>query len=277
MKKKTIKNRFAFSGTALQTGEQINVVCGPAEENAGIVFRRTDLKNVRDIVLNSPAPSRFYKRRSTISNGKAEVQTVEHFLAALWALEIDNIIVEVDGREIPALDGSAKEFVEKIKKAGIYEQNPEREFIQITEELSVGKGDTVLKICPADRFTVSYSIDYDIESIGKETFEIELDPVSFELEISPARTFCLKKEAELLMKLGFGKGANYENTLVMDKAGPVGTSLRFPNEPVRHKILDLVGDLYMLGRPIIGRVEAKKTGHKMNAKMVKLLYDKYIK
>jgi len=277
MKKKTIKNEAIFSGCGLQTGIKVQVTCKPAEADTGIVFRRIDLKNAPAVSINDAIFSRSYGRRSTISQGKVEVQTIEHFLAALWALEIDDITVEINGPELPALDGSAIGFIENIKLAGIFEQSVERDLIVIQEEEAVKSSDASLTIYPAKEFSISYSIDYKIESIERETFEFKPALNSFEKEIAPARTFCLKKEAELLLKLGFGKGANYKNTLVMDKNGPVGTSLRFKNEPVRHKVLDLVGDLYMLGRPIRGKIMAERSGHRINAKMTKLLYDKYVK
>jgi len=276
-RQRTLEKEVSFSGKALQTGDMVKVTCRPQEENEGIVFKRVDLKGVPVLRLGSSALSDEYTRRSTISNGKSEVQTVEHFLAALWALGIDNILVEIDGEELPAMDGSARDFLKGLKQAGIKTQQERRKVIKILEEEKVEEGDRSLILTPADVFSVSYSIEHDTPSIGHEVFDIELDQASFESEIAPARTFCLKAEAEALLKAGLGKGATYENTLVMDCDGPVGTVLRFSNEPLRHKILDLVGDLYMLGRPVIARVTARKSGHSLNGKMVQKIYEKYIK
>lgn len=227
--------------------------------------------------LSGAALSPSRTRRSTVKGGKAEVQTVEHFLAALWCLGIDNIRVEVFGAELPALDGSAKAFIDELRKADIRGLDVPKQYVRIEEPIVIKEKERSLSIFPDDMFSVSYLIDYPVRSIGRETFEMRMDQDSFAREVAPARTFCLKKEAELLLKLGLGKGATTQNTLVMDENGPMKTALRFPNEPVRHKVLDLVGDLYTLGVPVIGRVVAEKSGHALNARLVKEIYERYLK
>ncbi|MFH1836609.1 MAG: UDP-3-O-acyl-N-acetylglucosamine deacetylase [Candidatus Omnitrophota bacterium] len=274
-KQRTIKKEISFSGKALQTGDNAEVILRPLAPNEGIVFFRADIEGSAPIKLGPDTLTGEGQRRSVIG-GAQGVQTVEHFMAALWALGIDNIRVDIKGQELPALDGSAKCFIEKIEEAGLKEEEALREEIVITEKEEISFMDASITIVPSDIFQVSYFIDYNVRSIGKEEFSIDLDKDSFMREIAPARTFCLKKEAEMLIKAGLGKGADLNNTLVMDEDGPVGTSLRFLNEPVRHKILDLVGDLYMLGRHIKGKVIAKRSGHTLNGKMVQLLYDKYV-
>ncbi len=276
-KEKTISKEISFSGKALQTGREVKVVCKPSEAGSGIIFRRVDLPAEDDLSLKEGILSFQKKRRSTISKGKAEVQTVEHLLAALWALEIDNVLIEVNREELPAMDGSALGFIEKLRTAGVKEQDKEREYVVISEEEVVENEGSILKALPYDGFSVSFLIDYSVQSIGKEVFEFNGDKTSFIKEIAPARTFCLKKEALLLRLLGLGRGATYENTLIMGKKGPAKTTLRFPNEPVRHKILDLVGDLNLLGKPIKGKFVAEKSGHLLNGRMVKKIYEKYIK
>ena len=273
---KTISKEIRFCGRALQGGENIEVVCKPSTPGSGIVFLRSDLPSCDPIRIGEAVITDGPARRSTIGLNGASIQTVEHFLAALWGLEVDNIIVEIHGEELPALDGSASGFLNVLKEAGVKEQEETRHIIKIDEPLSVKDGMSTLSIVPAEKFSILYHIDYDCPSIGKEAFEIELNGDSFEREIAPARTFCLKKEAEALLAAGFGQGATMENTLVMDDDGPVGTTLRFPNEPVRHKILDLVGDLYLLGVPIVGKVTAERSGHALNAKMVRKIYERYI-
>jgi len=203
---------------------------------------------------------------------------VEHFLAALWGLGIDNLLVEITGAELPALDGSAKTFFDILANAGVSEQAEERNDIIIKDEISVegpGGSGSGVKISPYDGFFVSYFIDYDIPVIGKQSFNIALDRDVFMREIAPARTFCLKKEADELLRAGLGKGATRENTLILDDSGPVGTQMRFEDEPVRHKVLDLVGDLYVTGKRIRGKVEARKSGHKLNSALVAAIYSKY--
>ena len=276
-KQRTVQNEIILSGRGLQTGKDVKVVCIPGEENAGIVFIRKDARasvpiRIREMGPGGDGP----ERRSTIGPKGAQVQTVEHFLAALWGLEIDNLTVEVTGPEMPALDGSAAGFIDVIKRAGIQEQSSAREFIRIKEPLEIAEGGSSLAVTPGEGLSVSYNIDYDCASIGKEEFNIELDSDSFQKEIAPARTFCLKKEVWVLLKLGLGGGATIDNTLVMDEKGPVGNTLRFPNEPVRHKILDLVGDLYLAGFPIKGKVSAKRSGHKLNKKMAGMIRERYV-
>ncbi|MDD5633693.1 MAG: UDP-3-O-acyl-N-acetylglucosamine deacetylase [Candidatus Omnitrophica bacterium] len=274
-KQTTITKEVSFSGQALQTGELVKVTCKPNEADAGIVFKRVDMAGSEPVCLKDAVFSDSHQRRSTIGEGPWAIQTVEHFLAALWGLGIDNVLVEINGMEIPALDGSAREFINYLRAAGIKEQEPAKKIIKIREKETIEEGDRSITVFPSENFIISYFIDYKVASIGQETFELALDGETFEGQIAPARTFCLKAEAEMLLKLGFGKGATYDNTLVLDDTGPVGTKLRFPNEPVRHKILDLVGDLYMLGVPIIGRFEARKSGHSLNGKMLRKIYEKY--
>ncbi|MFH1665329.1 MAG: UDP-3-O-acyl-N-acetylglucosamine deacetylase [Candidatus Omnitrophota bacterium] len=276
-KQRTIIKEARFSGKALQTGVDVDVICRPSGGDTGIVFKRSDLEGAPAIRLGEAEVSCDLLRRSTVSSGEAAVQTVEHFLAALWALGIDNIQVEINGAEMPAMDGSAVEFLRALKTAGVTELAARRRAIKVRETERVeGENGGSITVSPSDIFSVSYLIDYDAACIGRETFKIDLDSGIFEKEIAPARTFCLKSEAEALLKEGFGRGATCENTLVMDDNGPAGTALRFKNEPVRHKILDLVGDLYLLGRPVIGRVDAEKSGHGLNAAMVRKLREKYM-
>ncbi len=276
MKQKTIKKEVRFAGKALQTGKHVVMICRPEREGGGISFTRTDINDPVTIKLGELMSSSSNKRRSTIGLGKVQVQTVEHFLAALWALGIDNLSVEISGAELPAMDGSALGFFTPLKEAGTVEQDMEQRCIKITEPIVVENGDRSISIVPADDFSVSYSIDYEVGCIGKEEFNITPDTDSFEKEIAPARTFCLLREAVLLFLTGLGRGATFNNTLILGNKGPVGTKFRLPNEPVRHKILDLIGDLYMLGRPIIGKVVAKRSGHSLNAEVIKKIAEQYI-
>ncbi|MFC1570161.1 UDP-3-O-acyl-N-acetylglucosamine deacetylase [Candidatus Omnitrophota bacterium] len=275
---RTIAREALLEGKALQTGKRCRMILKPAPAASGIVFRRTDLEGVPEIKLEEAVVSGEYKRRSTIALGRVQIQTVEHFLAALWGLGIDNIIVELNGPELPAMGGSAVEFLDSLKEAGLEEQSENRRYIRIDEKIEVTDGERKIEIDPSESFSVSYDIDYkNVPCIKQEVFELELTADSFREEIAPARTFCTKKEALLLFLAGIGRGANFKNTLVLGNKGPVGTSFRFPNEPVRHKVLDLIGDLYMLGKPIVGRVVAKRSGHALNAEMVRKIHEKYLK
>lgn len=276
-KRRTIAESVEFTGKALQTGKKVRMLLKPASLGAGVVFERTDLEGSPFIRLGGEMLSPNADRRSTLALGTVQVQTVEHFLASLWALGIDDLLVELDSVELPGVDGSARGFLEPLKDAGICEFDVPQDVIKISEKIRIEEADRYLEISPADELTVKYHIDYNVPSIGSEDFEIVLDADSFEKEIAPARTFCMKKEALVLFLSGMGRGATFENTLVMGRRGPVGTTLHFPNEPVRHKVLDLVGDLYMLGRPVIGRIEANKSGHSLNTRLVKKIYETYVK
>ncbi|KJJ83742.1 UDP-3-O-acyl N-acetylglucosamine deacetylase [Candidatus Omnitrophus magneticus] len=275
VKEHTIKNKVEFSGKSLQRGEEVKVICEGASIGTGIIFLRADRKDAEWIRVGDMLFSDEYERRSTIGKGNNGIQTVEHFLAALWGMGISNMKVYVYGREFPAMDGSAKVFLEILKSGGIVEQEKEVNPIKIKELIEIHNKDVSLSITPSEKFSITYFIDYKCKAIGKEEFLVDFDKISFEENIAGARTFCLKDEAMLLLKLGFGRGATYDNTLIMGDTGPVGTTLRYPNEPLRHKILDLIGDLYLLGRPLIGRVIARKSGHKINMRLVRAIYEKY--
>lgn len=276
-KQKTIARKVSFSGKALQTGEEVKVECMPVSASNGITFQRTDIPRAPLLKIGKTALPENYLRRSVIGKGRAVVQTVEHFMAALWGLGIDNISVLINGPELPALDGSAIGFMSILKNAGLSDLDYQKTFVEIKEEINIAEGPSYIVIAPHNGFHVSYLIDYPCKSIGKDSFSVNMDSVSFEKEIAPARTFCLKKEAELLRKAGLGGGATTENTLVMDDDGPMGgTRLRFNNEPLRHKILDIVGDLYLLGVSLRGKVSAVKSGHKLNRRLVRAIYERYL-
>lgn len=272
IKQRTVKEPVVIEGVGLQTGSRSRLTLKSSPANSGINFIRTDLPNkpvlnIHSLELNAS----IFERRTTLSLGQLQIQTAEHILAALSGLSIDNIVVEVDSIEMPGLDGSAKGFVELIKKAGIVEQDSPKNILKIDKALWCEKEDSILAVFPDDEFKVSYTLSYKNPSLGTQFFSIVLNESNFEKEIAPARTFCLEEEALELLKRGLGKGANYDNTLVIGHAGPIGNPARFPDEPVRHKILDLIGDLYLLGRQIKGHVIAIKSGHRLNLELVKKL------
>jgi len=265
---KTIKKEFSLEGKGLQTGKPVKAFFYPEKENRGIVFRRLDLPEKPSIRINDLLDLNT-DRRSKIGLSPTDyVETVEHIMAALWGAEIDNIKIELDSSEPPALDGSSLEFLKELKNAGIEKQDKERQFVEIKKPLWVEEKESFLGAFPSETFKISYVLEYPRPSIGRQFFSKELNSGSFEKEIASARTFCLKEEAEMLVKQGYGKGANFKNTLVMDEKGPIENTLRFPDEPVRHKVLDLIGDLYLLGKPVKGRLIAVRSGHKLNLKLV---------
>ncbi len=270
---KTIKTEANLSGTGIHTGEQVKVKFLPAPVNSGITFVRVDLPqrpsiaaNINNIVdvLRSP-------RRTSIGSGEAEVQTVEHLMAALCGLGIDNLVVEVDGEELPGLDGSAKPFFEILKAAGLEEQNAPKKFLHIRTPVWIEENGTSLVIIPDEHFRVSYTLNYDHPLIATQYANFIVTPDIFEKEIAPSRTFCLQSEADELRKQGLGRGANYDNTLVVAGKTVVKNKLRFDNEFVRHKISDLIGDLYLLGTNIKGHAIAVRSGHPLNIKLLRRL------
>lgn len=269
---RTIKKTIVIEGIGLQTGNKVSLGLKSSPPDSGINFIRVDLPNKPLLNIQSmeiPSGPGKGERRTTLGSGLLQIQTTEHLLAALAGAGIDNIIIEADNVELPGFDGSAKAFLDAIKRSGIIEQGSPKKIIDVTNPIWCKAGDSLLAIFPDDNFKVSYTLSYP--GIGVQFFSAIIDEVTFEAEIALARTFCSEAEAAELLKRGLGKGANYENTLVMAPGGPINNTLRFPDEPVRHKVLDLIGDLYLAGKPLKGHVVAIKSGHALNMELVKRL------
>ena len=277
IKQRTIKSRVVIEGTGLQTGKKSTLILKSAPINSGINFIRTDLPNkpllnIQSLDLGNP--NKDLERRTTLGMGPIQIQTTEHLLAAFAGLSIDNIIAELDDVELPGLDGSAGGFVEALMKAGIEEQPAAKKFLELTEPVWCGDGGSFLAAFPGDDFKISYTMSYKDASLGTQFLSLSVNEKNFKEEIAPARTFCLEAEAAELLRRGLGKGANYENTLVMGKEGPIKNSLRFADEPVRHKILDLIGDISLVGMSVKCSLVAIKSGHKLNMELAKKLKEK---
>lgn len=270
LRQRTIKNSVTIDGIGLQTGNKVSVTLKSSPEGSGINFIRTDLPNKPLLNINSLDMNDAglgAERRTAVGMGPLQIQTTEHLLAALAGLSIDNIVVELDNAELPGLDGSAKGFADAIKKAGIAEQEAAKAFLEIKQPLWCGAGDSLLAVFPDSAFRATYTLSYP--GIGAQFFSAAIDEATFETQIASARTFCSEGEALELLKRGLGKGANYENTLVMGARGPIKNTLRFPDEPVRHKVLDLIGDLCLAGVAIKGHVVGIKSGHRLNMELVR--------
>lgn len=271
MKQKTIKNECAFSGVGLHTGCAVNVTCKPAAENTGIRFIRVDLKDRPQIKVD---PLNIHidttmPRCTAIGRNGAVIYTVEHFMSSLCGAGITNLIVEIDANELPGLDGSAIDFLKTIKQAGVIEQKADAPYFEIREPLGVEMNGCSIFMTPSKELTVSYILDYDHPILKSQFFSSVVDGPTYEKEIAPCRTFCLESEAVKLRSLGLGKGANYQNTLVVAEEGVKDNKVRFPDEFTRHKVLDFIGDLYLLGMPIRGHVFAVKSGHTLNIELLK--------
>ncbi|MBS0615074.1 MAG: UDP-3-O-[3-hydroxymyristoyl] N-acetylglucosamine deacetylase [Verrucomicrobia bacterium] len=270
LKQQTIKNTIEFSGKGLFTGQMASVRLCPAAPGSGISFRRTDLPNAPLI----PAHIDFVKsdvRCTRLEQGAASVQTVEHLLAAFKGLNIDNVLVEISGPEVPIFDGSAKPFVEYFLKSGIEEQTEDRAEFSLKAPVSWSEGDVHLIAVPSDRFQVSYTLHYPTSPYLRTQFYTFIcEPEVFAKEIAPCRTFALYEEIAPLIAIGRLKDAGLENGVVIqgDRVlNPEG--VRFPDEMVRHKILDLIGDLSLVGKSIKAHIIALRSGHRAHQAFAK--------
>lgn len=273
---RTIRSEVRLSGRGLFGGEDARVVFKPAEVNTGRVFVRTDLVDpVRIPAL--PTSIMPQSRRTTLGVGSVTVETVEHVLAAIHALGIDNITIEIDGRELPSLDAGSTEFVRALHKAEIVEQDaPARELV-IQKEIYVSDPDSDAVIyalpSPGTGLNITYDCDYSGHTgLPRQVYSCQLNPLTFERNIAPSRTFLLEAEARRLVASGVGTHLTPKDVLVISSDGPIRNSYRFPDECARHKALDLIGDLALVGRHISGRIVAYKTGHMLNQMLVKKLY-----
>jgi UDP-3-O-[3-hydroxymyristoyl] N-acetylglucosamine deacetylase/3-hydroxyacyl-[acyl-carrier-protein] dehydratase len=272
----TISKTVELEGRGLFTGAPATVRLHPAKPNTGIWFVRSDqAKPIRIPAVVESVTKRA--RRTALQNGTVSVETVEHCLSACAGLGIDNIEIELTGAELPAGDGSSLPFVEKINEAGIVAQDAARDPLVIEEMIRVVDGDMELVALPpmgdnSDTLQVSYELDYGPRTpIGRQFYSTTVTAESFQENIAAARTFVLRAEAEALHQAGLGCHLTYRDILVFGDDGPIENSLRFPDECVRHKILDLLGDLMLLGRFIVGRVYARKSGHALNHELVRAL------
>jgi len=272
---RTIQDESKLVGKGLFGGEEARVIFRPAPEDTGVVFVRTDVAGAVRIPALAPNVAER-SRRTSIKKGEVSIETVEHCMAAVSALEIDNLLIEVEGAELPAPDCSSLDYFKALKRAGIVEQqNPRRDLV-IRKPISVSSGDSTIYALPhADGgLNVTYDLDYSGHTgIGRQIFSYRLTTESFETNMAPARTFLLEVEARQLHARGVGAHISPKDLLVINSDGPIKNSYRFPNECVRHKIVDLIGDLALVGRPIIGRVVAYKSGHALNQQLARKLYE----
>jgi UDP-3-O-[3-hydroxymyristoyl] N-acetylglucosamine deacetylase / 3-hydroxyacyl-[acyl-carrier-protein] dehydratase len=272
---KTIKGEGKLAGKGLFGGEETRVVFRPAPEDSGVVFVRTDVPGTVRIAAIAPNIAER-SRRTSLKKGEVSVETVEHCLAAVRALEIDNLIIEIDGAELPAPDCSSAEYFKVLKRIGVAEQTTPRRECIIRKPITLTAGDATVYALPDgdDTLNVTYDLDYAGHTgIGRQIHSYRLDEETFEANMAPARTFLLEVEAKQLQAKGIGTHISPREILVIDSDGPVKNTYRFPNECVRHKIVDLIGDLMLVGRPTIGRIVAYKSGHTLNQQLARKLYD----
>ena len=300
----TIKSTVEIEGIGLHTSVKCTAIFKPAPPNSGIRFKRLDLKNCPEILADIDHVVDI-SRGTTIEEKDVRIHTVEHALAAVSGLRLDNILIELTGKEPPVMDGSAKDFVECLIKAGIKVQEEERKVLEITRAVNYTNPyrDIDIHVIPSDRFRITFMVEYNLPALGSQYEAIYNMEEDFAFEVAPARTFCFLSEVEMLKERGLIKGGGLENAVVIiDKeidsieidrlknlfgiehniiqgANGIlnGKVLRFKNEPVRHKTLDLIGDLALLGVPIKGHVTAARAGHASNVEFVKKLKKQYSK
>ena len=285
----TIQKAVTVSGTGLHTGKKTTLRILPAPCGNHIVFIRTDIPGKPCVKASIENLSQHMRCTALVQN-KIQVHTTEHLLATCFAMNLDNLIIEIDGPEVPGMDGSALPFYDALKQAGIQEQNEKAEEILITEEILLEKKDSALwrflfnllkiggkrdsssiQALPSPSLKLEYFLDYSLPYIPSQHIQFEISEDTFAREIAPARTFALAREIGLGQKiLGLGKGANPQNTLfISDKGNIIDNSLRFPDELARHKLLDLLGDMALIGNRLKSHIIARRSGHAMNGLLAK--------
>lgn len=264
---KTLKQEVRISGIGLHSGKRVNLKLLPAKANSGIRFVRTDLSTPIEIKADV-RNVRSTTLATTIGAEGAKVSTVEHLMSALWALGIDNVICEVDGEEVPILDGSAQPFTQLIKKSGIKTQRSAKRFLVATKTIELRDGNKWAILRPSREFKISYTIDFPHPTIGKQSFVYDSE-TDFAREIAPCRTFGFLKDVERMQAMGLALGGSLQNAVVLDDEKALNPEgLRFDNEFVRHKILDAIGDFSLIGYPILAEVELHRAGHDLQTRLI---------
>ncbi len=262
---RTLRDEIHFEGVGLHTGYSVELNLVPAPPDIGIRFRRTDLKNFEIEAVRTHVAKVSYA--TTLMKKGVMISTVEHLLSALYGLGIDNIYIDINSMEVPILDGSGKDFMEEICGTGIIDQDALRKYMVIQKPIEIRQGDKVAGVYPEAKPRATYKIDFEHDAIGHQEIEIELNPESYLQEIGTARTFGFVSDVEYLKSLGLIRGGSLENAVVLDSSGIVNNHLRFPDEFVRHKMLDLLGDIALTGYPIIGHLFAERAGHSIHTSL----------
>lgn len=268
----TVQGECTISGHGLMFGEPVDLTLQPTPPDSGVVFRRIDLPDSPEIRVCPENYGTVVPRCTSVQEGDAVVNSVEHILSALAGLGIDNVRVDINASEPPALDGSASLYVDMINGAGIAQQEDPRRYIEFEEPFAVHEADRQIVLLPSD--SLQFSFVYDHPQVSAQVGTFTIDPETYAREIAPARSFCFADEIDLLRSQGIGKGANYDNVVVVEADGSTSDALRFEDEFVRHKILDLIGDLYLAGRRLKANVMALRSGHALHTELVLSLAEK---
>ena len=265
----TISEPVRISGTGLHTGCTVLMWLRPAPASTGIVFRRVDLHNFEIEALRRHV-SRVVLATTLMKKG-VMLSTVEHLLSAVYGLGIDNLYIDIDSLEVPILDGSAQPFVQMVQEAGIRDLGQERTFLKVLNPICLRNGDKFISIEPASSLQIAYEIDFAHPAIGHQILDLEITPATYVREIAFARTFGFYSEVEELRRKGLIRGGSLENAVVLDETRIMNGPLRSENEFVRHKILDLIGDISLCGYPLIGRISAYRAGHALHTDLATAL------
>jgi UDP-3-O-[3-hydroxymyristoyl] N-acetylglucosamine deacetylase len=265
-RQRSFKQRATLEGVGLHSGARVRLTLAPAPADSGIVF-------VRDGV-EIPALAEFVvdtTMNTSVGKNGIRIGTVEHLMAALAGCGIDNARLEVEGPEIPIMDGSSEPFVHLVRQAGVHEQRQSRRYLMVRKAVTVTDGDKLARLAPArGKFSINYTIDFRHPLISDQSYRLEMNEKSFQKDIARARTFGFKRDVERLHKAGLARGGSLDNAVVVDDFNILNPDgLRFPDEFVRHKILDALGDLSLIGMPVIGQLTAVKSGHALNHQLVR--------
>ena len=272
-RQQTIEQTVSLSGVGLHSGCPSKVSLSPAPVDNGIVFRRKVNSHV-ETCQASIRNLRPMELCTAVGSNGFQIQTTEHVLSALWGLGIDNAFIDIDSEEVPAMDGSAAPFAKVIRLAGILPQKRSRTYLKILDPIHVGDEKRGISILPSPFARITYAIDYDHHMIKRQTYEHEWSTANFEANIAHARTFAFAHEVENLRTRGLGRGGSLDNTIVFTKTGIMNKEeFRFPDECVRHKVLDLIGDLSLLGVHVIGHIIGKCSGHRLHNQLVQAILD----
>lgn len=263
----TVAQPVSAQGVGLHSGVPVTITIQPAAAGTGIVFRRTDLSN-----FELPASWRHVARVSYATSLMRQgvlISTTEHLLSVLYSMGVDNAYIDIDNLEVPILDGSGLPFVKLLEQAGLHIYKKRRKYLRIVKPVTVEQGNKRISILPADSFHLSCDIYFDHPLVGRQSMELELTPERYADEIAAARTFGFEYELDQMRNMGLIRGADLTNAVCFDREKVLNPGgLRFPDEPCRHKILDLIGDLALIGRPLLGHVIAERAGHAMHAALV---------
>ncbi len=267
--KSTIRKEVHFSGVGVHSGKKVDLLLRPSSSGK-IIFRRTDLDNL-ELVLD---PKKIETKSSTyLVSEECEIQTLEHLLAVLYMFGIDSLIIEINGDEIPIMDGSASPFVQAILSAGVMSLPERKKSIKIIKPSSLEGKDAAFSFSPDPGFKITYSIEYDHPAIQRQELSLSLSLENFIKEVAPARTFGFLKDVPALRAQGLAAGGSLDNAVVLNEKSVISGPLRYPDEFVRHKILDLIGDLSLMGSPLTGHFKAHKAGHSLHLKAIHFLLD----